>query len=372
MLRIPALGVDKHWVAAQIEGWQKAKDKLPAWAGLKGIIYPVRLSMEQCSSERTGRYKASLVNGNCAVDMTGGFGVDTFFLSEHFQKTIYIEQQEDLAQIASHNFSVLGRPAIEVHTGKAEDIVKNMKQVDLIYMDPARRKESQKVYKLNDCEPNAPQLLNDLFSITEQIMIKTSPMLDISQAIQELKHVKEIHVVSVDQECKEVLYVLNRSYTGEPRMVCVHDYKQALDLFSFHPSEEQQTMAPLAMPMNWLYEPNPSVLKAGAFNCLTRDFAVFKLHRSSHLYTSAEAIPHFPGRTFRVRQILTYDKKELMKHLPDGKANIQTRHFPDSVEQIRKKTGIKDGGPLFIFATTLIDGKKAMLICDKSNAENHV
>jgi 16S rRNA G966 N2-methylase RsmD len=367
MLKMPSFSIDGKWIAAQIEGWQKATNKLPLWANMDFVIYPVRLSMEQCSSEKTASYKSSIVNGNTMVDLTGGFGVDTFFFAKRFRKAIYIEQQEDLTQIASHNFSVLGNSTIEIHCGNSVDILKTITEpIDLIYLDPARRKESQKVYKLNDCEPDVVSMLDHYFSFSNNILVKTSPMLDIKEAIRMLRSVKEVHIVSIDQECKEVLYILNKDYSDEPLYICVHDFKNKTDRFTFKTSEEMSCKPPIAEPLKFLYEPNASILKAGAFNSITRQFDVLKLHTSTHLYTSENLITNFPGRTFTIKEICGYNKKDLQLLIPSGKANIQTRNFPDSVEEIRKKTGIKDGGNLYVFATTLLNEKKVMLICEKA------
>ena len=366
MLKMPAFSIDSKWIAAQIEGWQKASNKLPLWANTEKIIYPIRLSMEQCSSERTAQYKASLIKGNCVIDLTGGFGVDTFYLSKSFNKAIYIEQQEELAQIAAHNFKILKQENISVLTGNSDEVLKSITEpIDLIYLDPARRKEAQKVFKLSDCEPNVVALQDLYFEISTQILIKTSPMLDISEALRQLKGVKEIHVVSVDNECKEVLYSLDKNFSGEATYTCVHDHKKSVQSFSFKNSFENSFKAALSMPSTYLYEPNPSVLKAGGFNSIADAYNVSKLHTSSHLYTSETYIKEFPGRIFKINTSVGYNKKEIQACVPAGKANIQTRNFPDSVESIRKKTGLKDGGNIFIFATTLLDSTKTLLVCEK-------
>jgi len=366
MLKMPAFSIDSKWIAAQIEGWQKAISKLPLWANNEKIIYPIRLSMEQCSSERTGQYKASLVQGKCVVDLTGGFGVDTFYLSKSFDKVFYIEQQEELAQIAAHNFNVFEQENISVLIGNSNEILKSITEsIDLIYLDPARRKDAQKVFKLSDCEPNVEALQDFYFDISLNILIKTSPMLDIAEALRQLKNVKEIYIVSVDNECKEVLYLLDKNFSGEATYTCVHDYKKLVQSFSFNASFENSFKADLSMPLTYLYEPNPSILKAGGFNSIADAYKLLKLHPSSHLYTSETYIKEFPGRIFKIKNSVGYNKKEIQACTPTGKANIQTRNFPDSVESIRKKTGLKDGGNIFIFATTLLDSTKTLLVCEK-------
>lgn len=366
MLRMPAFSIDGKWIAAQIEGWQKASAKLPLWASNDAVIYPLRLSMEQCSSERTAHYKSLLVKGTILADLTGGFGVDSFYLSKSFDEVMYIEQQEDLAQIAAHNFSVLQQKNISVRTGNSDGLLKDLQEkIDVIFLDPARRKDLQKVYKLSDCEPNIVALQNFYFSKADVILLKASPMLDITEAVRQLANVKEIHIVSVDNECKEVLYLLEKNYAGEPLYQCVHDYKNTLQVFSFHLSIEQSIQVEFSQPRTYLYEPNPSILKAGAFNSITKKYDVFKLHASSHLYTSSIEITDFPGRKFKIKEQVAYNKKDIHAAVPSGKANIQTRNFPDSVDAVRKKTGLKEGGSIFIFATTLQDSSKVLLICEK-------
>jgi 16S rRNA G966 N2-methylase RsmD len=366
MLKMPQFSIEAKWIAAQIEGWQKASVKLSAWAGNDSIIYPLRLSMEQCSSERTGLYKSTLAHGNVIVDLTGGFGVDTFYLSQSFTRSFYIEQQEDLAQIAAHNFNVFGKKNISVLKGDSATILKTITdKIDVIYLDPARRKEQQKVFKLSDCEPDIAALKDFYFSFADTILVKTSPMLDIAEASRQLTNINEIHIVSTDNECKEVLYLLKKNYTGEPEIHCVNSIKKSVQLFHFKNSIEQSYKAPQSMPLQYIYEPNPSILKAGGFNTIAQTYNVFKLHQSSHLYTASEHVIDFPGRSFKINHITSYDKKVIQALIPEGKANIQTRNFPDSVEEIRKKIKLKDGGNIFIFATTLMDSTKALLICEK-------
>lgn len=366
MLKMPSFGIDKKWVAAQIEGFQKALGKLPKWAATENIIYPIRLSMEQCSSERTGIFKSTIVRGHCAVDLTGGFGVDSYYLAQSFNLVFYIEQQPELAQTAEHNFSALNQKNVQVFVGNSEEILKSIpERIDLIYLDPARRKETQKVFKLSDCEPNIVSQQDFYFSLSNTILIKTSPMLDIAEGMRQLKGVKKIYIVSVDNECKEVLYELTKDHTSEPDFYCIHDYKKSIQSFSFKLSFEHSLKASLSKPLRFIYEPNPSILKAGAFNAIAASFNVYKLHPSSHLYTSDVCVKEFPGRIFILQNQLAYSKKEVQVHIPEGKANIQVRNFPDSVDDIRKKTGLKDGGSIFIFATTLHDATKTLLVCEK-------
>ncbi len=359
LLNIPIL-------VAQIEGKNKAKKKLPSWYKNENIIYPVKLSMEQCSSESTAHYKASLLNGNALIDLTGGFGVDCTAFAEKIKQVFYIEQNAELAQIAAHNFNVFEKKNITVYNAKTEDFISDFHEpVDWIFIDPARRKEGNKVFRLSDCEPDILALKKPLFKISKQILIKTSPLLDLDMALRELEFVKEIHIVAVDNECKELLFVLGRE-SCEPEIVAVNIRKETtLDVFRFTRKEESEAQVQYQLPMEYLYEPNAAVLKAGAFKSIALKEGLFKLNPSSHLYTSNAYKENFPGRSFRILDRLKYSKKELLAALPEGKANITVRNFPDSVESIRKKTGVKDGGTIYLFATKDLDDKPVILLTEK-------
>ena len=353
---------DMPSIAQQLEGKQKAKGKIPTWFNTYNILYPVRLSLEQCSSEETAKYKAKIIQGKRFIDVTGGFGVDTYFISESFKHSVHCEINEDLHHIAQHNFKILGSGIKSLHQNGLKYLQTVQENFDLIYIDPARRnKLNQKVVKLSHYTPNILEHMDLLFKKGVNILVKTSPFLDIKQVLKELPFVKEIHIVSLKNECKEVLYLLDQKHTEEVKLHCI-DINQSK--FSFSYSQENET-APLSDPLDYLYEANTSILKAGAFNSIAKNFKLRKLHINSHLYTSHDLVENFPGRTFKVNAICKFDKKELLKHISNKKANITRRNFPASVAEIRKKTGLKEGGQHYLFATTLKDNQPKILICSK-------
>lgn len=362
------LGIPVELIANQITARKKAKAKLPEWYKTEGIIFPPTLSMEQCSSEVTAKNKASIISGDMLIDLTGGAGVDTYYLSKFFKKVIYVEQNSALCEIAKYNFNLLGANNIQVINTIAEDFINTYnKNASAIYIDPARRDENKnKVFKWSDCQPDLPQLQRPLFKIAPKILAKASPMLDIKAALNELKSVTEVHVVSVKNECKEVLYLQDQSANVDSPQIITKDFHSNDDnAFGFFMTEEENASGVYSQPKQYLYEPNTSILKAGAFHIVCDKFKVTKLHPHSHLYTSEEFIKAFPGRKFSVIAICAFNKKELLKYLPEKKANISVRNFPQDVAPIRKKTGIKPGGEVYLFGTTLSDDKKVMLVCEK-------
>ena len=353
---------DMASIAQQLEGKQKAKGKIPTWFNTNNILYPVRLSVEQCSSEETAKYKAEITQGKRFIDVTGGFGVDTYFISKSFKESVHCELNEELHYIAKHNFKTLRSGIKSLHQNGLKYLQTVQEKFDLIYIDPARRDENkQKVVKLSHYTPNILEHIDLLFEKGGNILVKTAPFLDIKQVLKELPYVKEIHIVSLKNECKEVLYLLDQKHTEEVKLHCI-DITQSK--FSFSYSQENET-APLSDPLDYLYEANASILKAGAFNSIANDFNLRKLHPNSHLYTSHSLVEDFPGRTFKLDAVCKYNKKELLKHLSDKKANITRRNFPVSIKEIRKKTGIKEGGEHYLFATTLKDNQPKILICSK-------
>ncbi len=355
----------------QIKSRAKAAKKLPEWYATPGLIFPPSLSMEQCSSEATAKFKANLVSGNTLADLTGGFGVDCYYLSKNFEQTFYVEQNQKLTQLASHNFKLLGAKTIAAEHKTATDFLKNISgKLSCIYLDPARRDANQqKVFRLQDCEPNVVALLPGLLQKADRVLVKTAPVMDIDLAIAELKLVEKVWVISHNSECREVLYLLSENGNQNPEITAVDLQPTAGLVFSFYRADEKTAEAPLSAPLNFIYEPNPSVLKAGAFKSICDAYQVKKLHTSSHLYTSQNLRPHFPGRIFNLQHVARLNKKELRKLIPTGKANITTRNFPDSVDGIRKKSGLKEGGDTYIFGTTDLDNKPVLLICNKVISE---
>ena len=354
---------DMKAIAQQLVGKQIAKKKLPTWFQNNEVLYPVRLSMEQCSSEATAKYKTTIINSGRGIDLTGGFGVDTIFLSKQSESLIYCERNEDLALLVSHNFKALNQHNFEVHVGDGVEYLKNHKKIDWIFIDPSRRKESQRVFRLDDCEPNVINLMDLFFNKAEHVLIKTAPLLDIQQTLSDLEAVKEVHVIAVNNECKEVLYLLEKDFIGEALIFCVNLKKEHEEEFRFTLSEEREVLSLYSEPLEYIYEANAAIMKAGAFKSIASKYELYKLNKHSHLYTSQKLISEFPGRSFKVKEVLNPDKKSLTK-LPK-KANIACRNYPHKVDVLKKKLKINDGGNDYIFATTLKGEQLKLIVCKK-------
>lgn len=360
-------GVSMKLIAAQITARQKAKTKLPEWYASESVIFPPTISMEQCSSEITAKYKASIISGNSLIDLTGGAGVDTYYLSKSFEKTTYIEQNEELASITSDNLRSLGATNIVCKNDKAENFLKHASKVDVIYLDPARRDEhAQRVFRFGDCEPNVTEILPDLMSRANTVLVKASPMLDTESSVQDLRFVHEIHIVSVENECKEVLYLLRQHEENNPLIHTVNIRKGgARQSFSFRKSSEVNATVEYGLPDKFLYEPNSAILKAGAFKSIAQAYDIKKLHAHTHLYTSSTENTDFPGRRFSIINVVPYNKKAVAAYLPGKKANISARNFPDEVSAIKKKLGLKDGGNIYLFAFTDKEENKRIAITER-------
>lgn len=351
-------------ILEQIKSKKRAQSKLPTWFAQTDIIFPPTLSMEQCSSELTAQYKAQLLSGKNLADLTGGFGIDTYYLSQQFEKTEYVEQNEKLSELAAHNFTVFGAN-IKVNHQTSEEFLKQAKSFDWIYLDPARRDgANHKVYRLEDCTPDILNLQNALFEKSAKVLVKLSPMLDIKRALAQLTGVKEVHVTSVKNEVKELLLILERGFEGVPQVCCVNLGQNEVKEFCFNYEQEAETISDFSSLQHYLYEPNAAIMKAGAFKSVGARFNLKKLGLHTHLYTSNERVGDFPGRTFEVVRALPLNKK-LKSAFPAMKANIAVRNYPLSVQQIRKKTGIKEGGVDYIFAFSDKEAKRFVL-CTKA------
>ncbi|TAD97830.1 MAG: hypothetical protein EAZ97_11840 [Bacteroidetes bacterium] len=352
-------------VVQQIESLRKIRLKISSWAE-KNIICPPVLSVEQASSEQTAIFKTSFFSGNEFVDLTGGMGVDAYFFAQKFEKITYIEQNKALFETTKYNFEQLNLKNASFFCEKAEVFLQNLDhKVDLIYIDPARRDQNQqKTVQLSDCEPNILEILDLLLQKADQVLIKTSPLLDIALAQTQLRSLEKIIVISLENECKEVLYLLGQ-HTENQTVECYNLKKNQIQSFVFDLKKERELQIDFHFPEKYLYEANSSVLKAGAFKSIAKQFDLKKLHANSHLYTSRSLKLDFVGRIFEILHICKYDRKEILKFLPDSKANITVRNFPDSVAQIRQKTKIKDGGEHYLFATTDLQDRKMVLICKK-------
>ncbi|WP_457616242.1 THUMP-like domain-containing protein [Lutibacter sp.] len=350
-------------LVAQIEAKKKCEKKLPTWFSTKEIIYPDKINIEQTSSEITANYKAHLVTGKTLIDLTGGFGVDAFYFSKKIKSVTHCEINEALSKIVKHNFLQLNVNNIHTHVGDGIDFLKNTTQkYDWIYVDPSRRNNNQKVFLLEDCLPNIPENLDILFAKSNHILIKTSPILDIKNTVTTLRFTKEIHVIAVENEVKELLFLLENNYHKSIQVKTVNFNKLKPQYFNF--TLDKNVKATYSNPKKYVYEPNAAILKSGAFQHISVHFNVPKLHQHAHLYTSNSLID-FPGRRFEIKHIIPYQKKQLKKLLPNKKGNITTRNFPETVEQIRKKTGIKDGGNSYLFFTTDCNNNHIILICEK-------
>ena len=350
-------------IVEQIEAKKKCKKKLPSWFQTENIYYPNKLNIEQTSSEITAKYKAGLVSGDSIIDITGGFGVDCFAFAEKFKEVTHCEINKELSAIAKYNFKQLGVENIKTIPQSGLDYVESAnKNYDWIYADPSRRNDEKgKVFLLEDCLPNIPKNLISLFQFTNNILIKTSPVLDISSAVFEIEFVKEVHIIAIQNEVKEVLYLLEKNYHERIHFKTINITKEENQIFDFN---WMDVKANYSFPLKYLYEPNAAILKSGGFMEVSKLLNINKLHKHSHLYTSDKLID-FPGRRFHILKNIPYHKKRLLKLIPSNKANITTRNFPETVAQIRKKTGLKEGGDVYLFFTTDMEGDYKVLICEK-------
>lgn len=361
--RNPFPNTDWIEILNQIAARSKAKDKLPTWFSAQGIVYPSKVSVEQTSSEKTAQYKAQLVSGDTLIDLTGGFGVDDYYFSKRFKKVFHCEIDAGLSAIVKHNFGQLGAANTECHSGDSAGILESLdRKFDWIYIDPSRRNDAKgKVFMLKDCLPNVPELLDFYFQYSGSILIKTAPILDISAGLSELRNVNTIHIVAIENEVKELLWEIHRHHSGPIGIRTANLAKSRVETFGFAMDAPAEVV--FALPKRYVYEPNAAIMKSGGFDQVAFQFGLEKLHPHSHLYT-CEALIDFPGRIFEVDQNIAYNKLE-MKAFADTKANITVRNFPDSVETIRKKWKIKDGGNAYCFFTTDANNNKIVLICTK-------
>ena len=394
--------VNMPFALDQIRGRKMARVKLPRWASIDGIIYPPHISMEQCSSEATALYKAELAErllnqqkikicefttkdtvapkfakneGTCEnqgkvgfADLTGGFGVDFSYIAERLGvRAMYVERQEHLCEKAKENFLRLGLANAEVKNGDGIEVLHTLEHLSLIFIDPARRDDAgNKVVSLKDCTPDVTILQEEMLSKADYVVIKLSPMLDWHRAISELSHVREVHIISVNNECKELLLVLSARNMGNLRIYCVNDAQSFVCEESDMEASSVKIAPSTLEEMQYLYEPNASLMKAGCFGVLSGRYDARMLSKNSHLFVSREPITAFPGRSFRIIAVSSFNKKELKRHLSGiTKANIATRNFPLSVAELRKRLKLKDGGETYIFATTLSDESHVLVITNK-------
>lgn len=356
-----------EWISilSQIEAKTKAKLKLPSWFATDNIIYPSKISVEQTSSEKMASYKTSIVSGESLIDLTGGFGVDDFYFAKKMKVVTHCEINPDLSNIVKHNFKQLDVKNISCHSGDSLEILAELNtKWDWIYIDPSRRNDSKgKVFMLQDCLPNVPENLDLFFNHSDSILIKTAPLLDISAGLSELKNVKTIHIVALENEVKELLWEIHNGYSGEIKIKTVNIVKKKRDTFEFILGEKPEIPV-YGLPQKYLYEPNSAIMKSGGFDEVGTFYKLNKLHKHSHLYTNLTLVD-FPGRVFEIENTFPYHKNEMKVHLENQQLNITTRNFPDTVESIRKKWKIKEGGNRYCFFTTDENDNKIVLICKK-------
>ncbi|MDR7132071.1 hypothetical protein J2X69_004437 [Algoriphagus sp. 4150] len=344
----------------QISARQKAAKKLPSWSSNSQLIFPASISLEQSSSELTAEFKAKGRNGQLIIDLTGGFGVDSYFLSKAYDKAIYCEQQEELAEIVAHNLEILTPSKFTIATGDGLAFLAQTEQhFDLIYADPARRgKGNQKLYKLQDCEPDVVGSWEMMKNKTDSILLKVSPMLDISQALSELPDIRKVQVISIKNEVKELLLHWRKSSSESPVTIEAIDLGVSETCFSFEQNEEERTNPTFGEVEKYLIEPFSAILKTGAFKIFGERYGLTKLDPNSHLYTSSEVPEEIPARIFKVIREVQPKKAEIKKLFPSGKVNVITRNFATGSEVLKKKLGVKDGGEDFLIGTKTQNGFK--------------
>lgn len=359
----PFKNVSIQDIAQQIFGKQKAKNKLPSWYKTPKVIYPPKLNLEQCSSELTAEYKASLANGKYCADITGGFGIDTVHFTERFERVWHCEINPELTEILKHNTQVMGVKNLSFYSGNGLDFIFSSEdKFDLIFVDPSRRdNKKSRVFLVEDCQPNMLEYLNQLFEKADTILIKYAPMLDIEMGIRQLQRVKEVHVVAVGNEVKELLFLLHKGKSEDIKIKAVNLNKDHKDSFNFNYKSSSSTQ--YQKPLTYLYEPNKAILKAGGFKHVSARLDVFKLHEHSHLYTSEEHIS-FPGRSFAILSAEAFNKKNMKKWMKK-KANIACRNFPLTPNEIKKRFNLKDGGDDYLFFSTDIENNHVIIHTQK-------
>lgn len=356
-------------IAQQLKGKKKAQKKLPHWFSSENILYPPAINLEQSSSEITAKYKAALISGKTLIDLTGGFGIDDVYFAEKIAHVTYCELHKNLSQLAAHNFKQLSsKNNIQFCNGDGLKYLENQtKKYDWLYADPSRRDHSgSKVFRLEDCEPAILENLGFLLEKSAQILIKTSPLLDLDLGVKQLQYVTEIHIIAVKNEVKELLWILkkNPSIKAIPIKTINFGVRKTEKFHGFFAEKNAHTSEiRYKKPATYLYEPNAAIMKSGLFSTLSHQYTIGKLAKNSHLFTSAEMID-FPGRRFKILHTHPYHKKTL-KRLNFEKANITTRNFPISVKMLRKKFRIKEGGAVYLFFTTDLEGQKIVVQCEK-------
>jgi hypothetical protein len=361
----PFPGVSPKELAQQLDGRRRSENKLPLWYSTTGIYYPEKLALEQCSSEKTARYKSGLIVGNKVIDLTGGFGVDAVFFSQTANNVIHCELNKELSEISEHNAKVFGFEVNHYHGNGIEKLKQSDNFYDTIYIDPSRRVSSRKVFMLKDCEPDIISERELLFRRCKRLIIKTAPLLDLQSTIRELGSVTGIHILSIKNECKEVVYLVDEgTEESDPPITCASLNDELRSTFTFRASAENAfILNQYSKPMSYLYEPDVALLKAGCFKLITKEFNVIKLHQHTHLYTSANLQETFMGRKFKV--LNTWDYGSFIKQGSFSKANIICRNFPQDPDKIRKKLRINDGGTDYLLFSTGPSNELLVIHCER-------
>ena len=367
--------VDIPYALTQIAGWQAARLKLPLWAATEDIVYPRHLSLEQCTSQYIAQYKASFIesllgSGFKLADITGGMGVDCFFISHSAYKVYYNEMSAELCDCARANFKALGRPEIEISCSTAEDFISHSEpdSLDLIYLDPARRGDAgRKLVSISDCQPDTVVLQDDLLRISANVMVKLSPMLDVSRALTELRHVSRVMVIGLEGECKEITLLMQRDFEAEPVITAVDIKANGTPEIAVSSAKSADNALPLPIadpqqlqPGTFISEPSAPYMKSALFRTIAARTGTTLLHPDTHLFWSKEKPENFPGRTFQIEGIIPFDKRSLSA-LVKTQANLSVRNFPESAPALQRRLKLRDGGSRYLIATTLSDSRRVLL-----------
>ncbi len=343
----------------------KVNNKIPEWKNINNIVIPTKLALEQSSSSDTAIIKSYLFQYSTVIDLTGGLGVDTYYFSKLARKVTYVEPNNNLFKIVESNFEKLKVNNVEFYNSTAEIFLQNNKSnVDLIYCDPSRRNNSQKVFKLEDCEPNIINLFNIIKNRCKYLLLKTSPLLEIKSVIKSLPYISSIILISIDNELKEILYLFDFESAKNIRYITYLLNNNSCSRYEF--TNKKYTIE-FELPLQYLYEPDSTIMKLGNFSELSHNFKLFKISENSHLFTSNSLIKQFPGKSYKIIKIIKVNRKELEEYSTSKQYNLKVRNFPDSVDNLKKKLNISDGGLLYIFATKLKDNNFRLIICEKTN-----
>lgn len=368
-------GVDMQYALTQISGWQAARLKVPLWAATDGIVYPKHLSLEQCTSQYIAQYKASFVDkllgsGFKMADITGGMGVDCFFISRSASQVYYNEMSAELCDCARINFKALGQPEIEINCGTAEEFVTSLApdSLDLIYLDPARRGDAgRKLISISDCQPDTVAMQDDLLRISAYVMVKLSPMLDVSKALTELHNVSHVFIIGLEGECKEITLLMQRDFDAEPVITAVDIKADGTPESAVSSAKSADNALPLPIadpqqlqPSTFISEPSAPYMKSALFRTIAANTGTALLHPDTHLYWSKQKPESFPGRSFQIVGIIPFDKRSLSA-LVKTQANLSVRNFPESAPALQQRLKLRDGGSRYLIATTLSDSRRVLL-----------